>query len=374
MIVYVAMFILSLISFKIALKFKDNNKNALFLIFSGIGIFLPCLLAGMRDVSIGTDTKHFAMYNFKQAYYYGNLFDFIKLFPKGELLYWTICWMSANIFNNIGFSFFLYELLIVLPMYITLLKIKKSNNFVIFGMLIFYLLLYNQSLNMVRQSIALSFSLLAIVLFEEKKYVKVVILTIVASLFHMSAFVMLALYLVYGLLNLKIKRGRLILELSIIIGFILFLVNFENILLLFAKIFSDSVGIYSVYLESDFYKYGAGNFFWSEFIINCLLLLLMMVFKKNIQKYVPNYDFYFLMMIIMFSSNYLSNIIVSAERIMYYIKYPLYFLVFARLPFYLTNKSNKTIVSFSILLYCLYFFVFHILIYNANETIPYIFR
>ncbi len=371
MIEYVVMFILSIISFKIALIFK--NKKTLFYIFSCIGIILPCMLAGLRDTSIGTDTKHFAMYGFKYASSYESLSDFLMFFQKGEFLYWIICWISANIFHNIGVSFFIYELLVVLPIYVALIKIKKSDNTVIFGMLLFYLLCYNQSLNLVRQSIALSFSILALVFLEEKKYFKVIFFTIVAFLFHMSAIIMFIIYAIYFVLNLNLKKCKIIVELIMAIIFIFLLINYETILTYMGEMFKDGVGIYSEYLDSEFYKTNSGNFFLVEFVINCILILLMIIFKNNIKEYTKNYDFYFFILLIAFSSNYLSNIIQSSERVMYYIKYPLYFIIFSRLPFYLKN-NNKIIITSSILLYSLYFFIFNIVIHNANETVPYIFR
>ena len=81
--IYVLMFVTSLFFLKIACIFRKNNK-LLFLLFSIIGILLPCLLAAFRDLSIGTDIKVYIQPLFNSASWYSDFYTYF-LHPNSSI-------------------------------------------------------------------------------------------------------------------------------------------------------------------------------------------------------------------------------------------------------------------------------------------------
>ena len=160
--IYILFFLISCLFFWLSEKCKNRIARNLLAI---IAILIPCILAGLRSDTIGTDVKVYVEPMYNAAKESHNLTDYMNQ-------RWFVIWryMYVNKFE-IGFSFMIYfiqkfggslsivlffiQLLIIAPIYIGLKKINKPYP-ICFCMLVFFLLFYNTSLNMMRQWIAMA--------------------------------------------------------------------------------------------------------------------------------------------------------------------------------------------------------------------------
>ena len=161
--IYIITFISSCVFLGLSEKSRSRYIKKL-LVF--IAILLPCILAGMRADTIGTDVK----------VYVEPLYNAAK--------------------QSTSFSSYMNQRWYVIWIYFGLKRMDKKYP-IWLGMLVFYLMFYNTSLNMMRQWIAMAilFWGLSYLLTNKKK--KYFIVVIVACLFHTSALMGFAIYFLY---------------------------------------------------------------------------------------------------------------------------------------------------------------------------------
>lgn len=169
--------------------------------FSNIYIFFGVLvlagLAGLRDRYIGSDVMSYVYYAFERSKYYSSLIDAIK-YGGLEPGYNAVVYLSYKISPDIHLLHFLTSL-ITLSLFVLFANnfSNKKNMAIMFS--IYILMYYNTSLNIVRQFIALSIYLYSSKYLFQGKYVKYLLFSIVAIMFHSSAIItllILPLYLV----------------------------------------------------------------------------------------------------------------------------------------------------------------------------------
>lgn len=210
---YIITFTLSSVLFGISGRFKKNQQ----FIFEWLGIFVLCLLAGFRASTIGTDTEG----------YLRPLIDFaIKSSNFSE--YWNSTWVANYWMVNVtsqyeaGFTLFIYiitkitqsvvatqfciQLLIIVPIYIVL---KNSDGRSLWlGMLVFDCLLFNHSLNMIRQSIAMSFVLCGVFEWIKEKRKNAIIIITTSCFFHLCGLIGFVFIGIYKFLDKEKNRSN----------------------------------------------------------------------------------------------------------------------------------------------------------------------
>lgn len=189
------------------LFFFGGKSKKYTILFSTISISLLCLLAAFRSNQIGTDTLVYPLPMFNAAVSSKNFQDFLhaswthSAFKTGrtidfEIGFVILTYCIAKLFVNRYIYFFLLELLIILPIYLGIKKIiPKSQRWM--SMLIFMLLFYNLGLNLVRQSIAISFLFYGICYFiSTKKCFPYIICQILCLFIHKSSLLGIFLFLI----------------------------------------------------------------------------------------------------------------------------------------------------------------------------------
>ena len=372
--IYVLMFVTSLFFLKIACIFRKNNK-LLFLLFSIIGILLPCLLAAFRDLSIGTDIKVYIQPLFNSASWYSDFYTYF-LHPNSsinDILYLLLTFICQHLSKNISFLFFMIELLVVVPIYLTLLRSNKESNNIILGMFIFYMFFYNATFNMARQSIALAFSVLAMTYLNEKKDFKFILLSIIAYLFHSSAIVMLLIYIFYKYKNnIKIYSfKKSIVEFLIIIAIMCFILFLPKILSIFI-----SLGFDSLKFNSILTKYSmALDINWVNTLFYVYICLIINLNEGYLKNKMQDFAFYKFMSFICIFVLQLGAVIKYSDRIGYYAFYPVLFIVLPKLAPASFRKITKQEFRNLILITAVFiiYWLFWIVIQNYHETFPYVF-
>ena len=193
---YIVFFILSLImTYFSDIAFK-KNKRKLGKLFLLISLFLLCFLAGIRSEYVGRDVHNYLTYIYDD-FINGNDFIF-ECFHSGakniEFLFILLVYISS-FFKNIHFVFFFIQFTVCAPIYYYAYLNRKSKS-ITFTIFIFLTTMYCYSLSMMRQSIAISFSLLATYYFMDNQYKKGLMMILIGFLFHRTALVSLIILLI----------------------------------------------------------------------------------------------------------------------------------------------------------------------------------
>ena len=176
-------------SFSIYFTLLANKKlcsKGLLYIYSIIAILLPSLLAGFRDYAIGTDTIHYLNY-FNNSLYYSSYDSFLMSYPNVEPAFLLLNYIISRFSHEPIVYLFIIHFIIISLIYISAFKIRNNIEPTWF-MFMFLFMMYNESLNAMRQYLALALSLFAFVMyFNNKKIIKYILLIIIATMFHRSA-------------------------------------------------------------------------------------------------------------------------------------------------------------------------------------------
>lgn len=195
------------------------QKNKLFIVVSIVTIIL---FQGLRKWTVGIDVVTY-LYFFEKLSN-ESIADFSELFSSVEtgFLYYNklialfvsdnqmfLGIVSATIFIPIGYVIY-----------------KNSLNFYLSLIVLISFNIYNFTFSGIRQSIAIALTFLSYEFIKKRQWIRFVLLIILASTFHKSAFVFLPAYLLY-VIKIKKKHFFIIMSLvSFIFIFKSFLLNF----------------------------------------------------------------------------------------------------------------------------------------------------
>lgn len=280
MIVYIITFALSLLGVKMADLWYDDRHR--FLVGSLLAVLPPILIAGLRDSTVGSDMELYIVPIFNGIASNGqNLMEFLDSYPDMEIGYLFVNFVIAQLTDQPFFLLVCIHVLIIIPLYITAMKWRERLSPVLF-MFIFYMIFFQESLSIVRQSIALSFSMLAFTFFLEKRYIIYFVYTIIAFLFHQTAVIALSFPLVYIIVDRFSIREYYLYYIGVALIIVLFFLNLDGILIWL---------IDSGYIDLKFLKYtsadntftpvlGAANFA-VKIVIIAYIVFIMVSYKLN---------------------------------------------------------------------------------------------
>lgn len=223
---------------------SSRREGAGFIIVSIVIVLALSLFAGIRSISVGTDTAGYAAELYKLA---ESSRDFASFYGQNwirawgwssvdtiEIGYLVLVWVSAKL-GSFQILLFLTSLLTVGPIYLAL-ALKRRELSLPLGLFIFLFLYFNVTLNAMRQWVAMALIFLALVgVYNPSRFLgkqpAVLLLLIGAYFFHTSA----VLCVIPFLLACFLKRGSIRFRLCLVVVFsacILLGVNFFRSLLL----------------------------------------------------------------------------------------------------------------------------------------------
>lgn len=289
-------------------SYEKNETRKILLI---IGLLLPCILAGLRDISIGTDVSWYVKKIFDASSSSSNFSEYyntIILVNPAEGLFYRVSshefgfviieYFVQQIFNNFQILLFVLECFIIFPIYFAIKKFAaiRQEKKIWLSMLINYLLLYNAGLNAIRQFISISFLFYGFSSFinnDTKKIQKVIISFLAALLFHKSSWLGIIYYIGYFFLakqfKLVINENRYI-NSSMMFLFLIFVGG-----LMFLYVPGLNVAVLNILsIDRRYYSYLDGNFGISGGFVFCIPILLVFIlnrknFKRNAKKNYPLY-------------------------------------------------------------------------------------
>ena len=266
---------------------KKNASYILAMAFSGLALLIPCTLAAMRDISVGNDVMGYVYPNYIVAIKSSSFGEFLLLeYPKTEILFSVLLYWGGKL-KNIGYIFFAIELLILLPLYYVLYKRRKEASMTL-GMMIYLFLFYNFGLSGMRQSIAMSFIMLAYYYFSINERFRAIFWCIVAILFHTVALLVIPIYLFSLWIYQKPIRKRKKWYMAIATVFVLIFLFYRQIAGILARIVGIISGRYSYYISRYLQEYSGvtlGNIHSTDLLCKSALILFFAVVFKCAHKY-----------------------------------------------------------------------------------------
>ena len=363
----------------IALSEKKHWK--IFFVCSVAALLIPCLIAGLREERVGTDVKVYIKPMFQVAYEADNIKEYfngswfaeyrdmpISRFEYGFSL---LIFVVTKLTGRMEAVLFAIAACVILPVFLALAKNRK-NVPVWLGMLVFYLLFYNATLNMMRQWIAMGLMLLAFQFLLEKKYWATLILSAATLLFHYSAIIVLPIYVVYALLRLcnrcTLREGNLQLTGGMLAGILvsvialLTILNLDIVLKLMSAVGFDR---FSNYLKGD-----PMRLLVKQIILRLPLFLLFIINWKDFRQSTPAAAFYFVMLLLDMIAAQLISIDTYAFRIGQY--FLLYVIIgIPQLYAAIKKPHMRILTTTAVVLYLLVYWYYNFVLQLRHETYPY---
>ena len=251
---YIISFILSLLCMYSATKTKGKWLSLLLHI---LAIMPPVLLLTFRAEECGTDTTNYTRYFYALD---ANTFGALLAATRLELLFSLLMYSVRSLNLSIECLFFICGLLTIVPVYLGAMRLRgKANPHLV--MALFYLMFYQYSYNIVRQSIGMSMLFFAVVLLIENRKVWSFVFGIIAVLFHTVAVVYFIVFFAYSLRE-RLSFRYFISNVILVLGLVYVSQTF----------FSDKIEYFEDYLESS-EKASTQYSYLVEMIINFLVVL-----------------------------------------------------------------------------------------------------
>lgn len=240
------------------------------IIYAIIAILIPSIIAGVRHMSVGVDGEVyvrpyfnlFKTFTLKDVILRSSNYNLEPLF--GILLY--ICGFFSN---NPNIVLFIIQILITTVLYWTAYRNRNEMSMTIF-MLVYSLVFFAKSLNIMRQSISLAFFILSLSYLKEGNLKNTFISFFIAMLFHTSIIILSILYMLYFLNK---KNNSTVIKITFLLAILFFIIIFSMFLneiisfLVNIEILPERYYMYSQQIESvDF------NFSWLmyNFLLLCI--------------------------------------------------------------------------------------------------------
>ncbi len=369
------------IIFSIIYQRKDNENNKLINGLLILGIILPLVLIAALRYNVGIDYGEY--YKAYKIIMEKKSIKLLFTYYSREPLFVLATYIGGflDIFNNSIPVFAVYSLIFV-GFIFSGIKYFKDKISVPLAMFIFCMTYYLVSLSLVRQMMAVAIVFWNFRNILDKKPIKYLIFTVIAGMFHKTAYIMIFLYL----LNYKINSRKInkIYYILIVLSPILIYPAYKII-----KFIINITGIYSEYLELV-----------PEISLTFLLyvipiLVILTINKKEILKLDSRYEILFRILYMQIPIQLLGCFISTIDRLALYfgifqiIAIPLILKInfnnkldnkyLSKLPVKVQNccknlyvkLNNEKIWKIIIISWYIFYFVVMYLILNSNGVFPY---
>ena len=348
-----------------------------------LALLLPIMLAGMRAIGIGTDTKVYVNLLYDAAINSSNIIEYFnyEVFSVYQYLpvsdwepgYCLLVYITTKLFSSYQAVLFVTQALINICVYKGLRYFKDSIP-VWFGMLTFYFLFYNTSYNAMRQWIAMAILFWGFIFIVEKKKVKFIITLMVAMMFHTSAIIGGIVFLLYeySIMNSKSQvrilfRGK---ELEQDVYKVLIVALVGIIVLLAIPVVANILSMFGPAFVRYVYVYlrGSIEFMPMQIIRRIPLFFVVICYWKKLRMKTETATFLVIMMVMDIVISQLGSITNQSGRIGGYFS-AYYVLLY---PYLLSvQKKNKFLVGM-LLEGILFVTWYYDIVYSGRaETVPY---
>lgn len=367
---YIFILIINLILSYIANINYDKKFKFASVLSISILVLVNVIFSGCRDFGVGIDTNVYIESYFNATADLQSLKASwsVEGFDKGFLL---LAYVSNQFSDDAQSLLVVTSLFIQAFFYLALWQYKKVFNISIFvATLLFCIIFYCHTLNLMRQFCAISLLAYAFSLYIQGNRKTYLLLQVLAYFFHSTSVIFVFVPLIWELSNMKNDKKRNMYALFIVIGLLLFISSFFY----FASLLGDWSLLSEVYAD----RYGktggfqvgiraiGGTGFGTIFsFVYPIAFILYAKYVKSIDKK----NFFFILMLCLCSSilQLLSYQIKFIDRIAFYLS----FIMFIFLPkIFSSKKMNISIKAIVILLYISNWYNIYI-IGHGGDIYPY---
>ena len=380
--IYLVTFSLTLVfSYTNEVNLKKLHPNKMKHFISACMIILaPAIIAALRADSVGVDTLVYAKPVFSFSVGCSSFLEVLNRFSDIEPLFLFVAFLISRISTNFHLFLFFISFIVELFTYLAIYRNKdKCSIFV--GEAIFLFFMYNQSFNMMRQSIAMAIMLFGMTYLFERKYITYVLWLFVGYFFHKSiiiGLVFIPLFIFFGEYRKCINSVRnLSLKKIFVLWTKFFVVTIAAFLVVFAfqsiVMWLGGIGIISDRFTN--YLNGDAGSFRSKFFIIYLLPVLILFITKNKNEMGYTFLSIELLNIIFFGMQY--TIYYLYRISVYFMAVRLFSLSTNKIDFYQIIKSGtirkSEIISLLGLVFGFFYWYAFIIVNNNHGTANYLF-
>lgn len=187
----------------------DLNKKYISYIL--LAVFLPIFIASVRANEVGVDMLAYVIPWYNSVSKFDSFFKYCEYcVDSKEYLYYALIYFPSRIFGSLFPSLFIQQILIMFGVVSALFYFKRTYKIQLtYAYTLYLFFYYNESLCIMRQSIAVSFGLLALVALLEDKVRKFIFISVIAFFFHNSILAFCIICLVFYLINKNVHKKRL---------------------------------------------------------------------------------------------------------------------------------------------------------------------
>lgn len=375
---YIVVFMISIGLFALSDRVKYTQRKPI--VF--ISVMALCLLAGMRAVGVGTDTRVYLMPVYEAAKrshsigeYLNSSFhaftwttDYVK---DMEPLFPLLVLIVTKITGSLYCVQTILELCVILPLYVAVRKDKNTS--LGMAMFVFCMAFYNPSMNMMRQSIAMSLGVLGFEYWKNAEKKNAFICVIIAFLFHTSSLLILLIYLLYDYIvkgttlsitgnNVSKRNETPRMLISMGIGFVVMIMMSAIVSALSAVGFGEYVS----------YVTGKLVFMPNQLLIRIPQIILIIWSYRYLRKDGEDISFFLVMEVYAVLFSQFTSVSGYGGRI------ALYFAIFEVLVISqamsaLKPRKSRIIIRPLIIGYYMFYWWYYFVFVGAHQTVPYIF-
>ena len=153
-----------------------------------LAVFLPIFIASVRANEVGVDMLAYVIPWYNSASKFDSFWKFCEYcVDSKEYFYYALIYFPSRIFGSLFPSLFIQQILIMYGVVSALLYFKRTYKIQLtYAYALYLFFYYNESLCIMRQSIAVSFGLFALTFLLEEKVKKFILCSVIAFLFHNS--------------------------------------------------------------------------------------------------------------------------------------------------------------------------------------------
>lgn len=164
-----------------------------------LAVLAVAVLAGVRDFTVGTDGDAYRWWVW-DAENASSILDVMKQGQGTEPVYRILTYIATRTLGGINGLFF-FSALLTYAFVMAALALLRDHIFLPYGWAAYLFLFYSNSLNQLRQALAMTIVLLGITLVMQKKYLPGVLLLVLAVGAHNTAVLGIGMLLVYLILK-----------------------------------------------------------------------------------------------------------------------------------------------------------------------------
>lgn len=359
----------------IHLASRKKDKSFLKMSFIAIALLAPCILAGARDSTVGTDTLTYGEPLFIYAKY--RPFSIFMENTNCEYLYSIFVFLVAKITGNIFWQYFFIELICIGFTYKALSE-NVSKRYLWLGMMVFHFMFYSFTLNLMRQFISLAIQVWAFKYVKQKNLFKYGLVIVITTFIQSTSIIGITVYPLYAFSTKKVnqddieKNRKGLKNLWITRTFFKMLVIIGSCVLVmlagyFIPMITALTGKYAGQFE---YLMDSYSIVWTNLLFMLPILGLFLLYYKKMRSIDVETEYFLVALLMSIILHQLQGVSRESYRVAFYFEY-IIILIIPKIVQSIKNKSNRTacIVLLTVILSC--YFYDYFVVQKFNGTIPY---